>query len=92
MVLATRLDWLLADGAPRRGISPGKVAAATLVLGGVLGGLGLWAGRFVRKGEVEARKQCYFTEVVVGARLGASFGGGRVAVVDYSREDPEEEG
>ncbi|MDA0768132.1 MAG: hypothetical protein O3A92_15085, partial [Verrucomicrobia bacterium] len=34
VVLATRLDWLLEDTAPRRGISPGKVAAATLVLGG----------------------------------------------------------
>ena len=76
---------------PSRGISAGEVAVATVALGGVLGLLGLGGAKFLRKSEIETRRQCYFPDVVVGGRLGASFGGGRLAVVDYMKSGPEEE-
>lgn len=91
VVLVARLDWMLRDLQPRRGITAGEVAVATLALGGILGLLGLVAAKFLRQSEIETRRQCYFPDVVVGGRLGASFGGGRVAVVDYMKSEPEEE-
>jgi hypothetical protein len=91
VVLVTRLGWMLRKDQPQGGVSAGSVAIATVLVGGALGMLGLWAGKLLRNSEVEAARECYFPDVLVGARLGAAFGGGRIAVVDYNREEPEEE-
>lgn len=89
-VLASRLDQMLEQGGERRGGSTGTVIAGTVVAGGLLSLLGLWAGRFKKRVEEAPRRKCYFPDVLIGARLGASRGGGRVAVVDFNREEPEE--
>lgn len=90
-VLVARLDYMLAEDRKPEGVSTMRVVVATVFLGGILAGMGLCAGRLVRGVEEKPRRQCYFPEVLVGSRLGASFGGGRVAVIDYMREDEGEE-
>jgi hypothetical protein len=89
--LVARLDHMLSEGGRQGGVSAGRVAVATLFLGGILAGIALCAGRWVRGSGVESRRQCYFPDVLVGSRLGAAFGGGRVAVIDYMSEDDGEE-
>jgi hypothetical protein len=90
-ILVARLDQMLREGERQGGVSAGRVVVATLLLGGVLAGIALCARRLVRGSGVESRRQCYFPDVLVGSRLGATSGGGRVAVIDYMSEDDGEE-
>ncbi len=82
--LTTRLDGILSV---ERKTGPDaeawKIAGITLLAVGVLTLLGWLASRMMRGADVKAREQFFFPEVLVGVRLGAQCGGGRVAVRKY---------
>ena len=42
----------------------------------------------MRKADEKARESFYFPEVLVRSRLGANFGGGKVAVVNFAGDLP----
>jgi len=79
--LTTRLDGMLSV---ERSTGPDKAAwiivGITLLAVGVLGLLGWVASRWMRGSDVKAAEQFFFPDVLVGVRLGAQCGGGRVAV------------
>ena len=62
-----------------------KIAGITLLAVGVLGMLGWLASRMMRGADGKAREQFFFPDVLVGVRLGAQCGGGRVAVRRFGK-------
>lgn len=90
--LATRLGALLSlerKTGPDAGAW--KIAWITLSAGGILALLGWLLNRVVRGADVRAREQFHFPDVLVGVRLGAQCGGGRVAVRRYGEQQRGEE-
>ena len=82
--LTTRLDGVLSVER-KTGPDAGAwmIAGVTLLAVAVLTLIGWLASRMMSGADVKAREQFYFPEVLVGVRLGAQCGGGRVAVRKY---------
>lgn len=85
-ILVARLDELLRERPAATGdrFVLGLVAVV-LVIGLVLTLFGVFANRRLREADERVRERFYFPEVTVGIRLGAPFCGGRLSVVDFSR-------
>ncbi len=65
------------------------IAGITLLVGGGLALLGWLASRRLQGAEEKAREQFFFPDVLVGVRLGAQNGGGRVAVRSFGKGSGE---
>ena len=88
-ILTMRLDELLSvEPQSWRDGSAWKVGVVTVVSCILLAILGFWASRFLRKADEKARESFHFPEVLVRSRLGANFGGGKVAVVNFAGDLP----
>ncbi|GEM_PF-1261685 len=84
-ILTERLGAVLDESGTERQLWSNYTLAAVLVgAGAMVVLLGLWANRRLRAMETKEREKFYFPEVLVGIRLGAPFGGGRVSEVDFS--------
>jgi hypothetical protein len=85
--LTARLDAVL-SAERRSGLDSGAwmIAGITLLASGALMLLGWLVSRRLRGVEEREREQFFFPDVLVGVRLGAQCGGGRVAVRSYGKK------
>lgn len=88
-ILTARLDEVLSVEKAKgwKDASSWKVGLATILLGILVGVIGFWVSRYLRLAEEKAREQFFFPEVLVPSRLGANFGGGKVAVVQFAGDE-----
>jgi hypothetical protein len=61
-----------------------------ITIGLLLAGLGLVGQRYLRRADQKARERYYLPDVLVGSRLGAPCGGGRVSEAAFPEEPPGE--
>ncbi|NNM29375.1 MAG: hypothetical protein HKO57_07635 [Akkermansiaceae bacterium] len=88
-ILAEDLDALLsARREGLRDVSTWKFILAVLVVGAVLAGLGVLGHRFISNADLRARQRFYLPDVMVGSRLGAPCGGGRVSESSFPAAPP----
>lgn len=84
--LTTRLDGVLSvprsDGLDRE---TWMIGGLTLLVTGVVLMVGWFTSRRLQGAEERAREQFFFPDVLVGVRLGAQYGGGRVAVKTFGK-------
>ena len=92
-ILTIRLDEVLSiEPTSWLDDSVWKIGMVTVTVGVLLGTLGFWVSRFLKQSEEKARENFHFPDVLVRARLGANFAGGKAAVLYYAgEEEPEDQ-